>query len=243
MVVINLPTNAGSSQQTATINTDIQFPTGVSSSVPNTCDKIIGSLRTAGSKSAFMEQYKISSMRTNLQNFHRGLVGGGVNQLELLDADGNKIIKSGAGDYNAYLKTIEESQLPIQRLVATCLMEAVLPEPNGLEEAEKRLKVSQARYELISPDTERVSYYEGWFPLYRPVKESNIFILFGTSIVILIAAILQFLRMNGVELKLVVPIIRFDWPDFSAAKGYLFGGTLVAGIIVGVGISRGWFYF
>jgi len=243
MVVIRLPTNTGFSEQTAEINTDIQFPTSIANSVPNTCDKILASAKTAGSKSKYMEQYKISSMIDNLKKFHSSLKSPAVNQGGNLAKDGNTIIKSGSGDYNAYIETIENSQLPIQRLSATCLLEAIAPDPIALQDSQKRLEVSQARYELISPDTERVSYYEGWFPLYRPVKESNIFILFGTSIVILIAAILQFLRMNGVELKLIVPIINFDWIDFSAAKGYLFGGTLVAGIIVGIGISSGWFYF
>jgi len=61
MVVIKLPTNAGSGEQTATINTDIQFPTGVTTSVPNTCDSIITSANVVGSKSAFIDQYKINT--------------------------------------------------------------------------------------------------------------------------------------------------------------------------------------
>jgi len=238
MVLVSLPGNAGYPTAGVDINTNVKFVTAVGSSVPNTCAAIIASAKTIGNKANFLSQYKISEITQNLSNLLTGLTPPTTNQKTPLTSI------QAYTELDVYLTTLENSQLPVQRLVATCLQEATAPDPSALNDAEKRLDLSKTRYELISPDRqsiEPVSYYEGWFPIHRPVKERNIFILFGVSIVLLIASIAQFLRMNGVELLIQVPAIHMSPMNFSGIEGYLLSGTVVGGIIVWIGISRGWF--
>ena len=69
----------------------------------------------------------------------------------------------------------------------------------------KQLALSKERYEqLKSPET-HVSYYEGTFPIYRPISQSTLFVLFGVGLFLMLLSILFFLRTQGVEIQLIMP--------------------------------------
>lgn len=88
--------------------------------------------------------------------------------------------------------------------VANCMTEQT-DATDSLYSNTKQLAISKDRYEqLYSPET-HVSYYEGTFPIYRPIGQSTLFILFGVGLFLMLLSILFFLRTQGVEIQLIMP--------------------------------------
>lgn len=178
------------------VDVSIQFPTGVTNSVPATCSTILGAARRSGTKDLFLSTYKLNEMKNNLDNFRNKLLAPGVDQFKTVDSS------PGYQDIDTYLTTIERTQLPVQRLVSQCLSEELEVDVASKQE---EMEESKSRYESIKAPEQSVSYYEGWFPLFRPMKESSLFTLFGISLGCLLVSILLFLRMRGVEIKILMP--------------------------------------
>lgn len=234
--------------QTATVDTDILFETrtGVQGAegswanygkvVPLTCESI---LREAKSKSTtnFLATYKLLNIQTNLQTLRDSLKG----------VTGNPTITSpDYADIDKYLQSVEGTQLPVLELVSSCLSEADSPDTHELNHLEKKYEESKARYEGITSDRERVSYYEGWFPIFRPMKELSIFILFGISMLIMVISILLILHVSGINIQITLPMAFLSfWANYLATMTrvyfpYLVGGGVVGVIFVVIAFMRGW---
>jgi hypothetical protein len=71
--------------------------------------------------------------------------------------------------------------------------------------AEKQRDLSKDRYDHLHSSEEKVSYYEGTFPIYRPVKENTLFILFAAALFFILLALFIFLRTQGVEVNVILP--------------------------------------
>lgn len=213
-----------------TVDISIQFPTGVVNSVPNTCATILSSARRSGTKDTFLSLYKLNEIKTNLQDLKTKLSAPNVDQLQPIES------KAGYSDVNSYITQIESSQLPIQRLVSKCLKEEMEVD---VESEKAKVEESKSRYEAIMAPEQRVSYYEGWFPLFRPMSESALFGIFGAGLALLLLSILLFLRMQGVQLRIDFPELFLAGFDLSPYTGYIYGAT-------GLGIALaflGHFYF
>lgn len=223
----------------ATVNTDIQFPVEVGSGgVPKTCQTILERARRDG-KAGFLDLYKVEALKTNIQAISDQLT---ANQtIRATDDIPNPQIEE-------YLTSLETSQLPVLRLVKSCLSEDTKVDQSKLKEAQASYDTSKARFESIDEDHEYVGYYESWFPLQRHVKENNLFILFGVSIFLLILSILTFLHLAGIEFKFILPSSGFS--EFGAQSSffeigeiqpYLIGGAVVGVFSVAIGLWRKWF--
>ena len=208
------------------VDVSIQFPTGVTDSVPNTCATILSSARRSGTKDGFLSLYKLTEMKANLQDFKTKLSAPNVDQLQNIES------KPGFSDINNYVTTIESSQLPIQRLVSRCLQEEM---EIDVESKKAKVEESKSRYEAIKEPEKRVSYYEGWFPLFRPMSESSLFGVFAAGLALLLVSILLFLRMQGVQLKLEFPELFLAGFDLSAYTGYIYGAAGVGVILAFLG--------
>jgi len=218
-----------------TMDVDLKFPTDVINTVPNTCTKIFQKAQKS-SKNQLLDLYALNDqLKFNMNKFYIGLKGSGVDQT----ADEKKL--NGYNTLAAYLSEVENSQLPIQRLVVNCLSEYVIPDPKLLKNAEDNYETSKLRYETISPEHPRVSYYEGWFPITRPMKESSLFIIFAFGIFMIICSLLLFIQMQGVELKVLMPYISIGSMPTQSYTKYIIGGVVVGGIIVAIGVWRKWF--
>lgn len=213
-----------------TVDVSILFPTGVTDSVPNTCSTILSTARRSGVKPSFLTTYKLDEMKVNLQDLKTKLSAPNVDQLQNIES------KSGYFDINSYITTIETSQLPIQRLVNQCMKEEM---EIDVDSKKAQVEESKARYESIKTPERRVSYYDGWFPLFRPMSESAIFGIFGAGLTLLLLSILIFLRMQGIQLKLELPELFLAGYDLSAYTGYIYGAASL-----GVALAfLGKFYF
>jgi hypothetical protein len=228
----------------ASVNTNTHFTTGYGdpNQVPMTCTDILSHARVAGSRANFLKTYNLQgTQNTNMK----------VN-LELLKVPMENIAEqdvSSAPGYTAidtYLSSVQNTQIPVLQLVNACLSEASSPDTQELKELEKEHDEAKARYEGITTDVERVSYYQGWFPMFRPMKEVSLFVLFGVSMFIMLVTILLILHTSGITIHISFPLQFFIdmYSYFGHTLGYfmsyLIGGLIVGLICVVFAFIRGW---
>jgi len=118
--------------------------------------------------------------------------------------------------------------------IANCLTEA-FGATEQVFAAKKELETSKDRYEeLQSPET-HVSYYEGTFPIYRPIKDSTLFGLFAAGLFLMLLSLICFLRTQGVEINLILPQTTLPGipANMFAGMGTYIGIASVLGIITG----------
>ena len=151
-------------------------------------------------------------------------------------------VKQKAQDVLTYLDTIQNRFIPSITLASSCLSESLQVDNKKLKEAQAQLDESKERYESIKNPETNVSYYEGWFPIVRPMSEGALFGLFGAAIFMLLLSIFIFLRLAGVVINIQIPEIIL--PEFLMniftlppnSQYYILGG-IVAGIFGGIGYS------
>jgi hypothetical protein len=209
-----------------TINTSVTFKTdGTTASVPVTCASIIALANSSGTPQAFLNSYNVQGIIANLTQFNTALTTNNIDQRQAVNPTSANIIKE-------YLNDLTSTNIPVLSLVDTCTREAQLSVDSAkYNDAKQTLDTSKERLELIKTPEQRVSYYEGWFPLFRPMNRSALFGLFGTGLFLLLLSILLFLRLHGVELLLKFPELSIGGSSFSIPSSYKVWA--VAGIIVG----------
>ena len=231
---VSIP-GVNNSSKPVNLNTDVQFAVEVGTGgVPKTCQTILEQARRDG-KPAFLGLYKVRRLKEQFDSLR--------NQLTDSNLNANATVPNQ--DLQDYLDTVENSQLPVLRLVKSCLSEELKVDQKNLKEAQASYETSKARFESIDEDHEYVGYYESWFPLHRHVKESNLFLLFGMSIFFLVLSILTFLNLTGVEFNFILPSFQSSeygggW-DLGNARQYAIGGVVVGSIFVAIGLWRKWF--
>ena len=236
-VSVDINNNSPDGSKTAVgMNTDITFSTEVGTGVPRTCQTILQRARQEN-KTQFQEIYKVERLKTQFSQIRNQLTNPVLNQSYDVTNP----------DFLDYLDTVETIQIPVLRLVNNCLSEEVKIDESKLKEAQKTYDTSKARFESIDEDHETVGYFESWFPLQRYVKESNLFVLFGISIFLLVVSILTFLHLAGIELKFILPSLQSELGgsdvsfDIGAYQQYLIGGAVLGVVITIVGVWRKWF--
>jgi len=100
---------------------------------------------------------------------------------------------------------ILKSRISIQEYVANCVNDYYKFNSEDYEAQVKATDESKSRLDAITTPEQHVSYYDGWFPLFRPIKESALFGLFAVSIFMLLLSVLIFLRMRGIEINIIMP--------------------------------------
>jgi hypothetical protein len=228
----------------ASVNTNTHFTTvyGDPNQVPMTCKDILSHARVGGSRANFLKTYNLQgTQNTNLK----------VN-LELLKvpmeniADQPVASSPGYTAIETYLSSVQNTQIPVLQLVNACLSEATSPDTQELKVLEKEHDEAKARYEGITSDVERVSYYEGWFPMFRPMKEISLFVLFGVSMFIMLVSILLLLHVSGITIHITFPlqffidIYSYFGNTMTYFSSYLIGGLIVGFICVVFAFVRGW---
>jgi len=240
-ITLNTPPGTTPTTVTATLTTDLQFETssGTPNSVPTTCPTIMERAQRLGSKQSFLDTFKIgdtptNDIKRNLTTFKDSLAKANQSQA---------ITDTEYAAMNTYLLTLENSQLPVIALASSCLAEIDNPNTQSLIDSEKEYEESKSRYESITSESGKVSYYQGWFPMFRPMKQASLFILFGVSLFILIFSVLLLLRLTGIEINIIFPTIMISstYADYDIYKPYLLGGAGLGILIVIVGVYLGWF--
>jgi hypothetical protein len=211
------------------IVTDAPFIISGAGAVAQTCSAIKSAASSTATSDAFLATYalsgltsiknKLSSLKTNLGNFKQ----------DITISD-----KTGFTDVNSFITSLSTTYVPVINLVNTCLQESLQVDTVSLTKAQKTLEESKARLESITNPEQNVSYYEGWFPIVRPMTEAALFGLFAAAIFMLLLSILVFLRLSGVQIDIQIPEMAFSLPP--NASYYMYGGV-AAGIIGGIGYA------
>lgn len=233
------------------INSNVLFPVGTLKALPGTISLPI----TCSYVSSRINSN--SNIEMSLNNFYIGSndVSGSpniINNLKTLKeylavaTPSQNFITTGnqanAQAVLTYLDTIQNTFVPSITFASSCLSESLQVDNKGLKEAQAQLDESKERYESIKNPETNVSYYEGWFPIVRPMSEGALFGLFGAAIFMLLLSIFIFLRLAGVVINIQIPEIIL--PEFLMniftlppnSQYYILGG-IVAGIFGGIGYS------
>jgi hypothetical protein len=228
------------------INLGVFFSTSPDSKgstpVPTTCDGIV-SMAKQIPKQQFLINYKIADstndrsqlsndIKTNLSLFRDGLIGSNIDQ-------GQQITTTTLSAIQNYLKKIEINQIPVLQQVNQCLTETTIPDTSEYVQQANSTSESKDRLNFIKESDKNISYYEGWFPLFRPMKEVTLFALFATSLLLLLLAIGVFLHLGGVDLDIKFPSFELGSGEEGASyKPYIFTGI---GLSVTVGLLQ-WYF-
>jgi hypothetical protein len=138
--------------------------------------------------------------KLNFSNVYANLQSGIASASALVTGNTSFIASTAVTSYITAL-TGDVQQLAY---VAHCIAEQN-DATDSLYSNTKQLAVSKDRYEQLHFPETHVSYYEGTFPIYRPIGQSTLFILFGVGLFLMLLSILFFLRTQGVEIQLIMP--------------------------------------
>jgi hypothetical protein len=176
---------------------------------------------------------------TNVQAMRDSLISSRADTLRPLP------VNDSITSVKTYLNSINDRVLPYYRLVNNCITEQKEIPWDELSQQKEGTSESKERYESVKHPEQNVSYYEGWFPIFRPMTETSLFVLFAIGTFFILFSLVFFLRMSGVEFDLKLPFTSDSSSFIESYKPYLysFGGSsiLFAIVIVAVGMNRGWF--
>jgi hypothetical protein len=231
---------------TGTVSASLDVSVKTDNSIlPATCSAVANAVRSAGSLNSFLTTYKLNTgdaaqIPGNLTRFQEALAQASQTTAANLDANATPYQQ-----INTYLDETLFTQMLYARFAAQCLEDVGKASHKELEDQKAATEESKQRLESITSPENHVSYYEGWFPLFRPMTETTLFILFGTALFLFMVSTYLFLRMGGMEFEVRGP--TFMLPDWLGGEGggfptKLVGGAIVVGGVIGyAGYRLGWF--
>ena len=240
--------SSGAATTTATLTTADPFVVTGAGAVPMTCTAIVAKANTDTDINIFLHPYRLLdkpsggvdvSIKDKLTTFQAQLAPATVDQLQDITA------KAGYSNVNTFITGLQNTYLPVIRLVDSCLREATQVDRAAYNTAKAKAEESNLRLKSILNPEQHLSYYDGWFPLIRPMSEKALFGIFGAALFMLILSILVFLRMTGVQIQLQIPEIMNmpslltllpSWPTLPPYASYYIYGGIAAGLI-GTGVA------
>jgi hypothetical protein len=191
---------------------------------PTSCAVVTTSANLQTSAAAIKSTYfKDIILSSNLLNFQTALT-----TADTATNTGFEVTLSNA--LVIELNKLENTIIPIQQYVANCVDDYYEFNPSDYEKQVKATDESKSRLDAITTPEQHVSYYDGWFPLFRPMKESALFGLFAVSIFMLLLSVLIFLRMRGIEINIIMPQGSIDLSWMTKYIPY-------SGIGIGIGFA------
>ena len=207
------------------VNTSQPFPVSGVGSLPLTCRDIISKKKEQNTDS-FLADYKLTETNNELKIFQNST------QLATYDKTVDISQKPGYAAINTHLTSIENTYMPVYRLVASCISEDAGGDKGRYTKAKATAEESKARLESILNPEQHLSYYDGWFPIFRPMNERSLFFLFGSAIFMLLVSVLLFLRMGGVQIQVYIPELTSLYNIFPPGTSYYMYGGLASGLIL-----------
>ena len=230
-----IPNTPSTSLVGATVYTSPPFDT---SNVPITCTNIVSSGKNASSANNLLDIYHIDPSKTApLDSIQKNLQPLASSLAAFADQGQTFSDTAGRDAVQAHLASLENTYLPVIRLANTCLKESLQADTSALKAANDKLDEAQSRLASITNPEEKVSYYEGWFPMVRPMTESALLGLFGAAIFMLLMSILVFLRLQGVEINIIIPEMVLPYFTLPPNASYYIYGGLATGIIGSIGYA------
>ena len=218
------------------LETDLLNTTNQSSQ----CARLVSIAKSKPTSDSLFQDFKLNQTIINLESFRDQIIRSGADTLRNLPTN------DSVNSVKSYMNTLNTGVLSQYRLLNTCMKESTDADWNELNSQRESTSESKDRLESLQHPERKVSYYEGWFPLFRPMSETALFILFSIAIFFLLISLAFFLRLSGVQFNISLPFgdsssISF----FESYKPYIqsisFTSFIFAIVIVAIGYSRGWF--
>jgi len=226
---IDIPLRDYVSSTRITFDTDIRI---TYDSVNNKCSSYIYDLKTID-RNSFLSKYKIQELQTQLQKNSNALRQDTINGDAPFTWDPRASINSSI---QTYIKSLQNTDIPILKYMVNCIEESVNIPDNRSEyiKAKEALDVSKKRLEMILNPENHVSYYEGWFPMSRPMHEYSLFILFGIALFLLLLSVVLFIRTQGIQVNITTsPAYDMGATNiYETVKGYILY-IIALGIFIG----------
>jgi hypothetical protein len=242
MVQVTVTGLQNTNRQQVTTNPSFDNTLFVTTNAPNQCkgsSSIESVVKGNPTVDAYLQSIKLTQTLTNLKTFRDSVVRSQADTL--LSLPENTSIES----LKSYLASLNTSILPYYRLVNNCIKESTETKLNTYNEQKESTSESKERYEALKHPELKVGYYEGWFPIFRPMTETSLFALFSIACFFILFSLGFFLRMSGVEFNIQIPFFTESTSSFdlSSINLPMIGGLAVGigGIIAAVGMNRGWF--
>jgi hypothetical protein len=101
----------------------------------------------------------------------------------------------------------------------------------AVETQKEATEESKSRLASIQNPERSVSYYEGWFPIFRPMQEGSLLALFGVAMAALVFSLGLFLKMSDIEFSVSFGSSASSFfaslPELSSFLPYSGAGLLV----------------
>jgi hypothetical protein len=211
-----------------------------------TCETILRDAYSSPNVNTFLDAYKLnpstSNIITNIHNCKTTIDSDGVQMDTEIDITSGSLAGAAGRRLDFYLHLLESSSIPALRLVNNCLKENNSYNLEAIEKQKELTDESKLRLETVKDPETKVSYYEGWFPLFRPMSEPALFGIFTTAVFLLILSIGIFLRMSGIQFSITLPTVFVGGPGLDTKKYVMIG--LGVGALAGLGVygyNKGWF--
>jgi hypothetical protein len=231
---------SGGATTSATLTITDPFVLSGAGAVPITCSMAVAKANTDTVVNSFLTSYGLQdksagadiSIKDKLTTFQAQLAAATVDQLQDITS------KPGYSNVNTFITGLQTTYLPVIRLAENCLREATQVDRAAYNAAKAAAEESNLRLKSILNPEQHLSYYDGWFPLIRPMSEKALFGIFGAALFMLILSILVFLRMSGVQIQLQIPEITNmpSWLTLPPYASYYIYGGIAAGLI-GTGVA------
>jgi hypothetical protein len=213
------PSASGSILQTKTFTNPPAPPTQ-----PISCANVVTAAKLASSAAALKTEYFFYIQAGNANTFLTF-----KNDLDTADTDATTALTATvSATLQDYLTNLENKVIPIQEYVTNCVKDDVRFNAADYDAQVKATDESKSRLDAITTPEQHVSYYDGWFPLFRPMKESALFGLFAVSIFMLLLSVLIFLKMKGIEINIIMPQGSIDLSWMTKYLSYS---------VIGIGIG------
>jgi hypothetical protein len=236
VAITGLTTTAGGVVAISPVLTDVPFLLTGAAAVPQTCSTIHAAASSAATSDAFLTTLSLAGsnqLKNRLTSLKTNLVLADQGQ-QISGKTGFDTNVAGATNIKDFVTSISTTYLPLIKLADTCLQESLQIDTSALTQAQATVEESKSRLESITNPERNVSYYEGWFPMVRPMTEPALFGLFAAAIFMLLLSILVFLRLSGVQINIQIPEMAFNLPP--NASYYMYGGV-AAGLVGGIGYA------
>jgi hypothetical protein len=215
---------------TTDINTSTRIPAPT-----NGCATVMEQLNTSPTVSAFLTNYKIEDIATGSTG-ENNVLKNVENLLTVIKQQPDTTTQINTSDVQTtYLNNLKSGGTEYEKLnlVNECLLEKANVNLDRLNKEKDALEESKDRYEFIANPEMRTSYYEGWFPINRPMKEGSLFLLFASGLFLLLFSVVVFLRMGGIELNIQLPgYMESATGGFFTENKKFLGTALVLSILI-----------
>jgi hypothetical protein len=220
------------------VYTSSPFVVSGAGTVALTCTNIVSSAKNAATANSLLDIYHIDPSQTNPLNSIQANLQPLATKLAGIANQGQTFSETAGRDaVQTHLTELENTYLPIIRLANTCLQESLQVDQTALKTAQDKLDEAQSRLASITNPEEKVSYYEGWFPMVRPMTEPALLGIFGAAIFMLLMSVLVFLRLQGVEINIIIPEIIIPYFTLPQNASYYMYGGLATGLIGAIGYA------